>query len=170
MKPQVIREIRDTNNAPICQYGPEELNRVISDKTARTMAQLLQAVASKEGTAPEAAIKIDGVDYEVAGKTGTAQKYIKVELGNGRTKVVPSRVNHVVSFVGFFPASRPQVAISVIVDDADHRAPNGVAYGSKVAAPVFRSIGEKLIPILSITPPNQPAPIDLYAAKEGGRR
>lgn len=172
MKPQVIKEIRDASNNVVYAYGPTEINRVVSEATAKTMARLLQGVASPEGTAPGAAIKINGVDYEVGGKTGTAQKYEPIILANGTKKLVPSKKHHVASFIGFFPASRPQVAISVIVDDADAHAPNGVAYGATVAAPVFKSIGEKLITILSITAPNQPAHIDFVAATEaaGGHR
>jgi cell division protein FtsI/penicillin-binding protein 2 len=169
LRPQVIAEIRDTSNNVVFRYGRSEINRVVSEKTARTVAKLLQRVASDEGTAPKAAIRINGIDYEVAGKTGTAQKYIETVTPSGKRKLVPSSKNHVVSFVGFFPASRPQVAISVIVDDADAHAPGGVAYGSSVAAPVFRSIGEKLIPILPIAPPNQPARVELAAAMPGGR-
>jgi cell division protein FtsI/penicillin-binding protein 2 len=170
MRPQIIRQIRDASDSVVYQYGPVEIDRVVSVRTAQRMAKLLQGVASPIGTAPEAAIKINGVDYEVAGKTGTAQKYLPEVQPSGRVKIVPSRKHHVASFVGFFPASRPQVAISVIIDDADARCPGGVAYGAKVAGPVFKSIGEKLIPILSITPPNQPARVDFVATAEGGRR
>jgi cell division protein FtsI (penicillin-binding protein 3) len=170
MRPQIIKEIRDASKSVVYSYAPTEIRRAISANTARTMAHLLQRVASVDGTAPGAAIKLNGVDYEVAGKTGTAQKYVEEVQRDGTTKLKPSDHHHVVSFVGFFPASRPQVAISVIVDDADAKAPNGVAYGAAVAAPVFKSIGEKLIPILSITPPNQPARVDFVAATEGGLR
>jgi cell division protein FtsI (penicillin-binding protein 3) len=170
LRPQVIWEIRDPSNAVIYRYAPTQIRRVISENTARTVARLLQKVASKDGTAPEAAISINGVDYEVAGKTGTAQKYEDVTLADGRVVKRPSDRHHVVSFIGFFPATRPQVAISVVVDDADAHAPGGVAYGAKVAAPAFKNIGLKLIPILSITPPNQPAHLDFVAATEGGRR
>ncbi len=79
----------------------------------------------------------------MAGKTGTTQKLI-----NGRY----SERHHVASFIGFFPASQPQVAISVIVDDADAHAPGGVAYGRSVAAPSFKHIGEQLIQYLDIKP------------------
>jgi cell division protein FtsI/penicillin-binding protein 2 len=170
MRPQVIRQIRDTSNVVVLEYGPTEIRRVMSARTARRVARLLVGVASPGGTAPEAAIKINGTDFEVAGKTGTAQKYMKETLANGKTKLLPSNKHHVASFIGFFPASCPQVAISVIVDDADAHAPGGVAYGAKVAAPVFKSIGEQLIPILSITPPNQPARLNFVAATQGGRR
>ncbi|HVS54412.1 MAG TPA: penicillin-binding protein 2 [Opitutaceae bacterium] len=165
-RPQIIREIDAASGEHVYHYEKVELGRAISARTAQTMAQLLMGVASSEGTAPEAAIRLGGVDYEVAGKTGTAQKYI-----DGK----PSDKHHVASFVGFFPAlPRPgeqQVAISVIVDDADAHAPNGVAYGKTVAAPSFRHIGEQLIPILDIKAPGQPTrALTFAAATEGGRR
>lgn len=170
MRPQVIRQIRDTNNNIVYQYNPVEIRRVISDETARRMARLLVGVVSPGGTAADAAIKIDGVDYEVAGKTGTAQKYMPEVQANGRVKLMPSRNHHVASFVGFFPASRPQVAISVIVDDADAHCPGGIAWGATVAVPVFKTIGEQLIPIIPINPPNQPVSLNSVAATQGGRR
>jgi cell division protein FtsI (penicillin-binding protein 3) len=57
---------------------------------------------------------------------------------------------HVASFVGFFPASRPEVVLSVIVDDA--RVPGGTAYGRAVSAPAFRHVAEQLIQYLDIKP------------------
>jgi cell division protein FtsI (penicillin-binding protein 3) len=53
--------------------------------------------------------------------------------------------------VGFFPASRPEVVISVIVDNA--KVPGGNAYGRIVGAPSFKRIGEQLIQYLDIKPP-----------------
>jgi cell division protein FtsI/penicillin-binding protein 2 len=58
----------------------------------------------------------------------------------------------VASFVGFFPASSPQVSIAVIIDDADARCPGGKAWGHAVAAPVFKRLGERLIPYLGTRP------------------
>lgn len=156
LRPQVIRQIRDASGEVVYRYGPIIKHRVITEQTARTMARLLEGVASKEGTAPEAAIP----NYEVAGKTGTTQKLV-----NGRY----SERHHVASFIGFFPASRPQVVISVIVDDADAHAPGGVAYGKGVAAPSFKRLGEQLIPYLDIKPVYNSAGPNL-ASLEGVRR
>jgi cell division protein FtsI/penicillin-binding protein 2 len=158
-RPQLIRQIRDAAGETVfLREDGVEIRRVISERTAQTMAAMLAAVASKQGTAPEAAI--DG--FDVAGKTGTTIKLI-----DGR---YDSR-HHVASFVGFFPATRPQVAISVIVDGADAHAPGGVAYGKTVAAPSFKRIGEQLIPIRGIKS-NRPSvrPGNLVAATEGGLR
>ncbi len=138
MRPQIIREVRDAKGERVYRFDAASRGRVISERTAETMAYLLTRVASTEGTAQHAAIP----NYEVAGKTGTAQKII-----NGQY----SSAHHVGSFVGFFPASRPQVAISVIVDDA-HLATGGMASGALVAAPSFKRIGEQLIQYLDIKP------------------
>ena len=157
LQPQLIQQVRDTAGEVVFRYAPVVKRQVVSVQTARTMAQMLAAVATKEGTAPEAAIP----GFEVAGKTGTTQKLIGGHY---------SKTHHVSSFVGFFPASAPQVVISVIVDDADAHAPGGVGYGAKVAAPSFKKIAEQLILLrhLNIRAPNTSAAPVLLAA-EGGR-
>jgi len=155
MRPQVVKQIRDTDGQVVYQFMPSVTRRVISERTAQTMARLLMGVASVDGTAPQAAIP----GFEVAGKTGTAQKII-----NGRY----SDHHHIASFVGFFPASNPQVAITVIVDDADACTPGGTAYGNLVAAPVFKRLGEQLIQYLNIQPPV--ASEGSQFAMEGGLR
>lgn len=166
LRPQVIRQVRDAAGEVVYRYDRSEIGRVVSPDVARTVARLLTGVASKDGTAPEAAIE----GYDVAGKTGTTIKLMEEVQADGRTKLVYNRKHHIASFVGFFPAGRPQVAISVIVDDADHKTPRGVAYGGRVAAPSFRRIGERLIPILNIQAHSRPAETGLIAATEGGRR
>jgi cell division protein FtsI (penicillin-binding protein 3) len=165
LRPQIIRQIRDASGEMVYRFDRVEMNRAVSVETARTMARMLAGVATKDGTAPEAAI----LGYDVAGKTGTTQKLEPVTLANGKTELRYSTRHHVASFVGFFPASRPQVAISVIVDDADDHAPNGVAYGAKVAAPSFKHIGEQLIPLLNIQS-GRPVLAANLVALEGGRR
>jgi cell division protein FtsI/penicillin-binding protein 2 len=139
LQPQLFRQVRDEHDALVFAFADQPRRRVISERTAQTMARLLMGVVSAEGTAPEAAVP----HFEVAGKTGTSQKVIDGKY---------STTHHVASFVGFFPASRPRVVISVIVDDADAHAPGGIAYGKKVAAPSFRHIAEQLIQYLDIKP------------------
>ncbi len=154
LRPQIIREVRDARGEIVYRYGPVAKQRVVSEQTARTMAHLLHGVVV-EGTGKAAAIP----NYEVAGKTGSTQKII-----NGRY----SNQHHVASFVGFFPASRPQVAISVIIDDADPLQ-GRYASGGAVAAPSFKRIGEQLIQYLDIKPVYSPTG-NALALMEGGRR
>ncbi len=156
MRPQLIREIRDRRGETVYTFGGVARRRVIGPRTAESMARMLQAVVSAEGTAGKIALP----GYQLAGKTGTARKLV-----DGRY----SDKNHVASFSGFFPASQPRVVISVVVDDA--RLPDGAdAYGSRVAAPSFQNIARKLISYLDIKPVEDTAMPRAYAALEGGRR
>ena len=77
---------------------------------------------------------IDG--YRIAGKTGTAQKYENGRIAAGK---------YVSSFIGFFPADKPQYLALVIVDE-----PQGAYYGSVVAAPCAREIFEGIISLKHI--------------------
>lgn len=166
LRPQVIKSITNASGAIVYRYGASELNQVISKESARQVAAMLMGVATEDGTAKEAAI----AGFDVAGKTGTTQKLIEEFRADGSTRLVYSRKAHVASFVGFFPAGNPQVAISVIVDEAKMSTPSGVAYGRLVAAPSFKRIGERLIPILDIkshhSAPVQPG---FFATHKGGR-
>ncbi|MBT5903602.1 MAG: penicillin-binding protein 2 [Opitutaceae bacterium] len=137
LRPQVVKEIRDAQGRDVYSFGGVARRRVIKAEVARQMSRMLVGV-TVEGTAKAAAIE----GYEVAGKTGTAQKLI-----DGRY----SKRNHVGSFVGFFPASNPEVVVTVIVDDA--RLDRGrLNYGSAVAVPSFRRVAEQLISYLDIKP------------------
>jgi len=152
LRPQILKEIRDTNGNLVRTFGPEKRDQVLKPSTAALLAQLLTGVV-REGTAKG----FDIPGFEVAGKTGTTQKVIDGKYSTTR---------HVGSFVGFFPASRPQVVLSVIVDDA--KVTSGSAYGRVVAAPAFKHIAEQLIQYLDIKPV-QPASRSLLAMQGGVR-
>lgn len=136
LRPQIIREIRDPAGRVIRTFPPEKRAQVLKAGTAAQLAQLLTGVV-REGTAKG----FDIPGFEIAGKTGTTQKIVDGKY---------STSHHVASFVGFFPASRPEVVLSVIVDDA--KVPGGIAYGRVVAAPAFHHIAEQLIQYLGIKP------------------
>jgi cell division protein FtsI/penicillin-binding protein 2 len=110
------------------------------------MAEMLTKVVGNEGTARRAEIP----GFQVAGKTGTSRKIIN---GNYSTS------HHFASFTGFFPASNPRVVITIVVDEPQLA---GSGYGGLVAAPVFKSIAEKLIPHLGIQKPEADEPMFVY--------
>lgn len=167
LRPQIIKEISSSTGEVIFRAGREELNRAVSPDTAYEVAKMLMGVVGENGNAKEAAI----AGFDVAGKTGTTQKLIYETQPDGRQRAIGySNKHHVGSFVGFFPAGDPQVVISVIVDEAKVDTPRGVAYGRLVAAPSFKRIGERLIPVLEIKSDTKQASPRLYAASEGGRR
>jgi cell division protein FtsI/penicillin-binding protein 2 len=137
LRPQIIREIRDPEGQVVRRFEPEKRAQVLKPSVAAELAQMLHGVVQKGGTG-------DGFDiegFEIAGKTGTTQKIIDGKYVNHR---------HVASFVGFLPASRPEVVLSVIVDDA--KVPGGLAYGRAVSAPAFKNVAEQLIQYLDIKP------------------
>ncbi|HVZ63080.1 MAG TPA: penicillin-binding protein 2 [Lacunisphaera sp.] len=153
LRPQIIKEIRDSNGTVVRRFGPEKRATVLKPSTAATLAQLLTGVV-REGTAKG----FDIPGFEVAGKTGTTQILVDGKY---------STTHHVASFVGFFPASRPEIVLSVIVDDG-HVPNGGTAYGRVVAAPAFKHIAEQLIQYLDIKPvlPNP----GRFLAMQGGAR
>jgi len=97
---------------------------------------MLKEVTNEGGTGFMA--KVEG--YEVAGKTGTAQK---ADLTHGG--YTPSK--RVGSFVGFVPADAPKLVALVLVDE-----PEVNVYGGVVAAPVFRNIARGALRHLAVAP------------------
>jgi len=110
--------------------------RVISAATSASLRRMLEGVLGPGGTATGAAIK----GYELAGKTGTAQKPDPVTGGYSETK-------YVASFVGFAPARRPKLLVTVMVDE-----PLGEIYGGLIAAPAFKQITSFALSYLGIPP------------------
>jgi cell division protein FtsI (penicillin-binding protein 3) len=109
--------------------------RVISEATSAEVRRMLEGVLGPGGTATGA--KIDG--YEVAGKTGTAEKADE-NGGYSKTKFIAS-------FVGFAPAKKPKLLVAVMVDE-----PKGDIYGGTVAGPAFKEIMDYALTNLRIPP------------------
>jgi cell division protein FtsI (penicillin-binding protein 3) len=114
--------------------NPSEGKRVISEKTALQVRRMLAGVLAEGGTASE--VSVPG--YELAGKTGTAEKAV-----NGGY----SETDFVASFVGFAPVEDPELLVAVVVDE-----PRGSYYGGDVAAPAFGEIARFALPYLQIAP------------------
>jgi len=107
-------------------------HRVISERTASLMKQVLAAVVER-GTGQPAQLS----GYSSAGKTGTAQK---IDPSGAYSKS-----HYVASFVGFAPIAKPAVTILVVID-----SPVGAIYGTEVAAPVFKSIAEQTLGYMNV--------------------
>ena len=133
MQPRLVLAQVDPKRKVVRQYEPRMVRQVVSEKTARTVAGYMKGVPEEGGTGRAAHI----AGFAVAGKTGTAQK-----VAEGRRGYSSKRVG---SFIGFVPADNPRLAISVIIDE-----PEGVPYGGRVAAPVFREIAEKTLTYLRV--------------------
>ncbi len=135
MRPMLVKQLQRHNGGAVTQtYHPEPVRQVVSAEAAQKMVQALKTVVSKEGTSPEAAMK----NYQVAGKTGTAQKAEHGVYAHGK---------YISSFIGFFPADEPELCIAVVLDESKEGY-----YGGKVCGPVFREIAEKCASYLNIPP------------------
>lgn len=133
MKPLIVKRIVDSKNRVVEEFKPEVVRDVISPFAGDRLKIALQGVVSPRGTARRASLK----EFSVAGKTGTAQK-----LNPDGTY---SHTDFIGSFVGFVPADKPRVVISVILD-----TPRPVYYGGVTAAPVFKNIAEKVLGYLNV--------------------
>jgi cell division protein FtsI/penicillin-binding protein 2 len=136
MKPQVVKRVFDSSNEEIVYFSPKARRRVLSSEAAGELSKMLVDVVGPEGTARKAKIE----NFRVAGKTGTTQKIV-----DGRY----SHTQHVASFSGFFPADKPALVITVIVD---HPKFDGLGYGGSVSGPAFRNIASACINHLGIRP------------------
>ncbi len=133
MKPLVVRRIEDKDGRVVKEAKPLAVRRVLQPETVDTLTEILKGVV-REGTGKRAVVP----GYVVAGKTGTAQKID----ASGRY----SMVDHVASFVGFVPASRPALVILVSLD-----TPKGAHNeGGDVAAPVFARVAEQALRYLAV--------------------
>ena len=115
---------------------------VISKAAATATTRMLTDVV-RDGTGTGAAV----AQYEVAGKTGTAQK-ARTD-GIGYMKGV-----YVSSFIGFLPASAPRILILVTID-----SPKSGLFGGTVAAPAFAHLARFCVDHLKIAPAPSVGPI-----------
>ncbi|HEX7653909.1 MAG TPA: penicillin-binding protein 2 [Verrucomicrobiae bacterium] len=134
MRPMLVNSLQTRDGAVVQRYVPEPVRKIIGDEAERKMIEALKTVPTKDGTAPDAALK----NYVVAGKTGTAQKVENGAYVSGK---------YISSFIGFFPADAPELCISIVMDE-----PKGGYYGGKVCGPVFRDIAERCASYLNIPP------------------
>jgi cell division protein FtsI/penicillin-binding protein 2 len=138
MQPQIVSSIVDADGNLQASYPPLEVRRVIPEDVAEKVVSALKEVVSKKGTAALAHVP----GFEVAGKTGTAQKSSPTG-GYEHGK-------YVVSFAGFLPADKPELCCLVLIDDAHTGTiPN---YGGHVSAPVFARIAARAVRHLNLTP------------------
>ena len=135
MKPYFVKAITDQSGQTLKQFQPQTVRRVISEKTARTLRNIMKTVISEGGTGTNAALE----GYSVGGKTGTVRK-----LGDDGVYL---NNKHIASFVGFTPVENPKLAILIVIDE-----PKGKYYGGTVAAPVFRRIAREALNYLNIPP------------------
>ncbi|WP_405681726.1 peptidoglycan D,D-transpeptidase FtsI family protein [Streptomyces sp. NBC_01238] len=128
-----------------------ERSRVVSEKTAKTLATMLESVVGDdEGTGTKA--KIPG--YRVAGKTGTANRVDPVRGGyHGYTA----------SFAGFAPADDPQITVYCAIQNPT----KGSYFGGQICGPIYKRVMEFALKTLQ-TPPSGSEPARLPVSFQPG--
>jgi cell division protein FtsI (penicillin-binding protein 3) len=116
----------------------EQLQQTVqlSPRSLVQVGKMMESVVKQGGTAPQASVS----GYTVAGKTGTVKK---ASRQGGYTRKKYSAV-----FAGYAPASKPKLAIVVMIDEPD----NGDYYGGLVAAPVFSKVMAGALRLFNIDP------------------
>ncbi len=133
MRPHVVEKIiHSDNNEEVVQ--PEIKEQVVSSETAHQLTQMLVSVVDNGFGRPA---KVEG--YDIAGKTGTAQKPDLEKGGYGEGTI------H--TFVGFAPAFDPKFVILVKLDN-----PQGARFAADSVSPVFKRMAEYLFDYLEIPP------------------
>ncbi|MCS6846350.1 MAG: penicillin-binding protein 2 [Anaerolineae bacterium] len=130
MQPYVVQQWREADGEVI-RKQPVQIARVISAETARALRQVMMK-ATRRGT-PKAFVK----GYTVAGKTGTADWYLKGV----------KQETTIVTYVGFLPASDPHITILVKLDQ-----PRSSRWAGPTTVPVFHDVAERACQILGIPP------------------
>lgn len=137
-QPQVVRALVANDGTVVERYAPRVVRRVTSESTAKRMREALKTVTTEGGTATRAAVP----GFEVAGKTGTVDKY------NPAGGYFEDQA--IVSFVGMMPADNPAFVCLVVIDDPK---PEDIKiYGGTIAAPIFSRIGVRAASYLNLEP------------------
>lgn len=130
-EPHVVKQILNEQGSIVKKLDPKLVRETVSESTSSFIREALRRTVA-EGTGKGAQVP----GYEIAGKTGTAEKYPR---GTG---------NYLVSFCGFAPANDPQVLVYVIIDtphveDQPH---------STYASGVFAKIMQDILPYMNVFP------------------
>lgn len=113
MKPYLIEHVEHAGGETVKQFMPEAYGSLMTAEESAILTKMMRAVVT-EGTG--SALLTDS--YTVAGKTGSAE----FETG---------KETHA-WFTGFAPAEKPEIAVSVIVEEGGS--------GGKTAGPVAREV------------------------------
>ncbi|MFI9805220.1 peptidoglycan D,D-transpeptidase FtsI family protein [Streptomyces sp. NPDC052301] len=135
VQPTLVRGSKGADGRFTPAPKPEQ-SRVVSAKTAKAVAQMLESVVDDEqGTGIKA--RIPG--YRVAGKTGTANR---VDPATGRYRGYTS------SFAGFAPADNPRITVYCAIQNATA----GSYFGGQICGPIYKQVMEFALKTLQVPP------------------
>lgn len=138
VKPRFIKELRIQNKTEKVFDKVILKKKIASQTTIDKVRKVMENVVIK-GTADN----IYSPNFSMAGKTGTAKKWVNKHRNNEGELISGHYSNklYVASFAGFFPADKPKYSCIVVIHEPDKK--KGY-YGATVAAPVFKEIAQKI--------------------------
>ncbi|GGT64575.1 peptidoglycan D,D-transpeptidase FtsI family protein [Streptomyces lateritius] len=135
IEPTLVRGTKGPDGRFTAAPAPQQ-TRVVSEKTAKTLAQMLESVVGdEEGTGTKA--RIPG--YRVAGKTGTANR-VDPELGTYK--------GYTASFAGFAPADNPRITVYCAIQNPT----KGDYFGGQICGPIYKKVMEFALKTLHVAP------------------
>ncbi|HBF81164.1 MAG TPA: cell division protein [Streptomyces sp.] len=150
IEPSLVRGTKGADGRYTAAQAPKK-TRVVSEKTAKTLATMLESVVDdQEGTGTKAHIE----GYRVAGKTGTANR---VDPVRGVYKGYTS------SFAGFAPADDPQITVYCAIQNPTQ----GSYFGGQICGPIYKKVMEFALKTLQ-TPPSGSDPARLPVSFKPG--
>jgi len=114
MKPYLVDHIENINGTVIKKYNPEIYKTLMTPEEAGILTEYMTE-AVETGTADA----LHGKKYTAAGKTGTAEHQEGKKPHSW--------------FIGFAPAEKPEIAVSIIVEHSG----TGSAYAVPIASKIF---------------------------------
>ena len=130
--PHLLTAVQDSVNGDLLQVEyeiPEKLNDISDTAYDVIIKAMRDVVHGPRGTARHIG---KGLEYEIAGKTGTAQVKSIPQGQKYDKKNTPKKYRDHSLFIAFAPVDDPKIALAVIVEHGGS--------GSKVAAPIAKEI------------------------------
>jgi penicillin-binding protein 2 len=137
MKPTVIHDIENPTSQTINVMPATLFNEVPINEAGnwwRIERAMTKVVHSPTGTARRIS---HGIDYQIAGKTGTSQVFGIKQDEEYVAEDIEKRLRDHALFISFAPVDNPKIAVAVIVE-------NGGS-GGAVAAPIARKVIERYL-------------------------
>ena len=151
-RPKIIRQVINSENLSVHIEKPIIIRKIADEKTMIEIKRMLRDVIL-DGTGINAEIS----GWRVAGKTGTAQKWINGKYSNKK---------FISNFVGFFPDENPQLLSLIIIDEP--KPP--YHWGGQGAAIAFKRIMKRIINMDdSISPPFHESPSKAFRIHEASK-
>ncbi len=122
-QPHIVKEIQNSDGDVVETIDPVVVKKTTTADTSEKMKSFLLSTV-EEGTAAPAQVK----GYEIGGKTGTAEKSSR------------DKKNYIVSFIGCTPASDPDVAIYVVIEEPHVKDQAHSTYATEFASKIMKKV------------------------------